>query len=454
MFRNRTYYLLLFSLLVWVCCGRADDGGDPGGDPNPPPPPPADEKYYVSSVAELNALSLGAGDTVVWRRGTYSGQQITFAARGTSSAPVVLMGEKGGETVFTGSSRVTLTGNYAVIKDLWFRDPVSTAGQAVITFANNTTGCRATGCAITGANTDEDKSTDYKWVSLYGTGHAVERCTFVDKKNMGALFVVWMNAAQVPGHKISNNYFSRPTALTDNGSEINGQETIRIGTSDYSLGEGGCTVEGNRFYRCDAEAEIISNKSCGNVYRNNLFTECQGTLTLRHGNRCTVEENLFLGNGVSNTGGVRVIGEDHTVRANHLEKLRGSGYKTGICLVRGQSNPALSGYAQVKNCVVESNVLVDCAYAFHLNYGSNTDQVMPVVSTRIENNTVTTSSSSDYTVYLRTPPVPEITWNGNTIYGGRQSGESQPTVSSAPQPPSVAEKRAAIEAAAGATWIL
>jgi len=53
-------------------------------------------------------------------------------------------------------------------------------------------------------------------------------------------------------------------------------------------------VESNLFDRCDGELEIISSKSCENVYRHNTFLDCAGMLTLRHGNRCTVEGNFFI----------------------------------------------------------------------------------------------------------------------------------------------------------------
>ena len=58
----------------------------------------------------------------------------------------------------------------------------------------------------------------------------------------------------VPHHVIRDNYFTRPyTHYDENGSAINGQETIRIGTSGYSMSEAGCTVSGNHFYQCHGE---------------------------------------------------------------------------------------------------------------------------------------------------------------------------------------------------------
>ena len=65
-------------------------------------------------------------------------------------------------------------------------------------------------------------------------------------------------------------------------------------------------------------AEIISNKSCKNTYSDNGFYECKGTLTLRHGNDCLVTGNYFIGNNISQTGGVRIIGENHVVEITDL----------------------------------------------------------------------------------------------------------------------------------------
>ena len=71
----------------------------------------------------------------------------------------------------------------------------------------------------------------------------------------------------------------------------NGGETMRLGYSYQSMFVSRTTVEDNLFTQCDGEIEIISSKSCENVYRHNTFRDCEGTLTLRHGNRCVVDGN-------------------------------------------------------------------------------------------------------------------------------------------------------------------
>ena len=71
-------------------------------------------------------------------------------------------------------------------------------------------------------------------------------------------------------------------------------ETIRIGTSANSMESSRTIVENNTFKNCDGEIEIISNKSANNIFRNNLFLESKGSLTLRHGNNALVEGNVFF----------------------------------------------------------------------------------------------------------------------------------------------------------------
>jgi poly(beta-D-mannuronate) lyase len=115
-------------------------------------------------------------------------------------------------------------------------------------------------------------------------------------------------------------------------------------------------VEENLFERCDGEIEIISNKSCENIYRNNTFLECAGMLTLRHGNRCLVQDNLFLAHHKSGSGGIRVIGEDHRIINNYIDGVA----QGGIWITAGIVDSPLRGYFQARNILIASNTMVDC----------------------------------------------------------------------------------------------
>src|SRR5205085_6289094 len=158
-------------------------------------------------------------------------------------------------------------------------------------------------------------------------------------------------------HVISRNYFGPRPVLT---AASNGGETIRVGTSDESFHLSRSTVEDNFFERCNGDVEIISSKSLENIYRRNTFYECEGALTLRHGNGSVVEGNYFFGNHKTNTGGVRIIGEDHKVYNNYFQDLAGTASRSPLSIMQGLENSPLNGYFQVRNATVVFNTFVNC----------------------------------------------------------------------------------------------
>jgi poly(beta-D-mannuronate) lyase len=91
------------------------------------------------------------------------------------------------------------------------------------------------------------------------------------------------------------------------------------------------------------------------VYRVNTFRECSGFFTLRHGNRCRVEGNFFLGQRVRGTGGIRVIGEGHTIINNYLDGLEDDALR----ITAGIPDSPLVGYFQARDCVIAFNTIVD-----------------------------------------------------------------------------------------------
>ncbi|HRZ97846.1 MAG TPA: polysaccharide lyase 6 family protein, partial [Paludibacter sp.] len=279
-------------------------------------------KTTVSTASAINSGSWTAGDTIVMRNGNWTNQTISLTASGNASNPVVLQAETEGLVILNGTSRLSIGGKYVVVSGLYFLNG-TLSGSAVIEFR---TGSHATNCTLKNTaivNYNPSLNTvDNKWVSLYGTNNTVDHCSFENKNNSGTLLVVWLTSGVTVNHLISNNYFGyRNSNLDSNGDELNGQEIIRVGDSSTSMTNANVTVSGNFFEKCNGEIEVISNKSCGNLYTNNLFLECRGMLTLRHGNNCTVAGNYFFGNGVTESGGVRIIGENHKVYNNYFENL-------------------------------------------------------------------------------------------------------------------------------------
>ena len=117
-------------------------------------------------------------------------------------------------------------------------------------------------------------------------------------------------------------------------------------------------VEKNTFKNCDGEIEIISNKSANNIYRDNLFLESKGSLVLRHGNNTLVERNVFLGNNVKSTGGIRIINENHIIRNNLMIGIQGSDFRDTIVLMNGVKNSPLNRYHQLKNVNIQNNTVI------------------------------------------------------------------------------------------------
>ena len=382
----------------------------------------------VSTAAEINDGAWAAGDTIIMKNGTWTDQIIKFSANGTAEQPIVLMAETPGEVILSGRSRLSFSGEYIEVSGLFFKD--GDAGGSVIEFRTKSSelarNCRVTNTVIENYNPANNLS-DSKWVSIYGEYNRVDHCSFVNKTNQGTLLVVWMTNGIVPNHAIDHNFFGyRIPNLDGEGKELNGQEIIRIGTSDYSLQNGGCEISNNYFEHCNGEIEIISNKSCENVYTNNLFYECVGMLTLRHGNRCTVEGNYFFGNGISDAGGVRIIGEDHKVYNNYFEALEGTGYRAALCMVRGVKDSPLNRYFQVQNAEVMFNTMVNCKQSFSINYGSSSDQTMPPITSTIAHNHVYNETSARFLVYVAQDYVADldVSWKNNLMNQGAFSAFS------------------------------
>jgi len=369
------------------------------------------KKIYVSSAQQISAalITIQPGDTLVMTKGIWNNQQIIFQANGTVDKKIYLIAEKDGDVILTGTSTLRIAGNYLVVSGLFFKDGYSASG-AVVEFRNgslNSNYCRLTNTAIVNYN-PTDKAKDYKWISLYGTYNRVDHCYLKGKDHLGTTLVVWLGTT--PNyHIIDHNYFAYRPPYPENGAE-----TIRIGDSNTSMRDSYTTVEYNYFEQCNGETEIISNKSCGNIYRYNTFKECQGTLTLRHGNRCTVENNYFFCGNAPNSGGIRIIGEDHKVLNNYVEYATGTGLRAGICLMNGVPNSPLDRYFQVKRAIVAFNTVVNCKSSLVIGAGKDSELTLPPADCIIANNIFYSNQAPIVT--LTDIPI-NMTWAKNIFFG-------------------------------------
>ncbi|MFC1619538.1 chondroitinase-B domain-containing protein [Candidatus Neomarinimicrobiota bacterium] len=375
----------------------------------------AGAEYFVSNADQIDSMlaSVVPGDTLTMVNGSWMNAEIFFHADGVEGQPILLRAQTPGQVVLSGTSYLQIAGEYLIVDGLYFKDGYTTR-KAVIEFRDGSGTyahhSRLTNTAIVSYNPAYD--TEYKWISIYGTHNRVDHCYLRGKTNEGTTLVVWLdyNGGQPNYHLIDHNYFAYRPPLG-----VNGGETIRVGTSTYSLTDSYTKVEYNYFERCNGETEIISSKSCFNVYRHNTFYECEGTLTLRHGNDCTVEGNFFIGNNKSMTGGVRIIGERHKVYNNYFQDLAGTGFRSAVSLMNGVVDSPLNQYFQVKDAQVLFNTLVNCRQSITLGLGADSERSLPPLRPVMANNVVY-SDLGYYLITVEDAPQ-EPLWEGNVMSG-------------------------------------
>ncbi len=340
--------------------------------------------YKIKSAKELSALVLNPGDKVILLEGDWKDQQLVFKGNGTEKSPIILAAEKPGKVKLSGNSNLKIDGTWLRVEGLLFTDGYSLKDD-VILFTAASSYCSLLNTAIIGYSNPDDK-VDYRWVSLNGNHNRVSHCYFKGKTHQGVTLVVWLS--EKPNyHQIDHNYFGPRPELGRNGGE-----TIRIGTSTWSFHDSFTTVENNIFEHCDGELEAISNKSCKNTIRNNLFYECKATLTLRHGNGSEVYGNYFLGNNKPGTGGIRIIGENHKVHNNYMQDLTGTNVSAALSVMAGLPNPVLTSHWQVKNVSISENVIINCKESFAIGAGYSPQRYLPAENTSFTNNVIVTKN--------------------------------------------------------------
>jgi poly(beta-D-mannuronate) lyase len=373
----------------------------------------------VSTVAQFNAsLATNApGDTIIMTNKTWTDADVLFKRNGTAAKPITLRAQTPGHVILSGNSRLRIAGNWLVVDGLRFQNGYYTNSD-VIQFRENSsnlaTNCALLNTALVNYNPPDGEANN-KWISLYGLSNRVENCFIKGKTNLGTTLVVWLASGQTNFanyHIIRHNFFgSRPLFHS------NGDESIRVGDSATSFQNSRTLVEENLFLDCNGDIEVISSKSCENIYRYNTFDSCVGTLTLRHGNRCTVQNNWFFGRDLPQTGGVRVIGEDHIVFNNYFDGLPGSGARAALCMMDGVVNSAVNEYFQVKRAQILFNTFVGCSNNFTIGQADGGGTLGPIDCT-IANNLVRTTTGP--LIKILTQPT-NFLWEGN-IFSGASVG--------------------------------
>lgn len=372
-----------------------------------------EKKNTISTVEQFNSAVKNAqpGDVITLANGVWENTELLFSANGTAEEPITLTVEEKGKVTLEGQSNLRISGEYLIIKGLVFKNGYTPTNEVISfkedskTLANNV---RLTECVIDNFSNPERHEPD-TWVAIYGKNNRIDHNHLSGKKNRGVTMTVRLNTkeSQENDHKIDHNYFGPRQNLGSNGGE-----TLRIGTSHFSRTNSNTIVENNFFDRCNGEHEIISNKSCQNTYKSNVFYECTGTLTMRHGNRTMVDGNIFIGNNKPSTGGIRVINGEQTVVNNYGIGLTGYRFRGAFVIMNGIYNSPINRYDQAKDAVIKNNTFVNSNH-IQLCAGSDAERSAPPENCVMENNIFYNENKDNiFTVY---DDISGITFKNNII---------------------------------------
>ncbi len=368
----------------------------------------------IEKVADRVEAAKG-GDTIVVAGGVYSDLRLVWEADATAENPVVVVPESKGGVVLTGASTLRIVGRGLTVCGLHFKDGYAPEGS-IVEFRNGNKyaeECRMTECVIENYNPSQ-RNDFYDDVIIAGRNNRYDHNTQTGKLNRGLLVGVNLNNDMSTGcaHRIDHNLFTNRHLFGSNGAE-----TIRVGASQHAYTSSNVVIEDNVFEHCNGEVEVVSIKSSDNIVRRNLFWECQGVLALRHGDRNVAEENVFVGNGIKHTGGVRIVNAGHKVVGNVFMGLRGERFFSALALMNAVPNSLPNRYCLVENVEIVGNTFIDCA---NIEFGTGSDEERTLAPERIlfEGNKIRNKQNTK--PFIAIDRTGGFTFRNNTVeLGGR-----------------------------------
>jgi poly(beta-D-mannuronate) lyase len=347
----------------------------------------AQRQIRVGTSTELrNALRMAKpGIRIVLIDGEYDlGGDVDIKTKGTAAKPISIAAQHRGKAKIIGNSRFILeTAEHIVLEGMDFESSNSSAIEL-----------RACSHIRITRNTFHLKETQRgSWVVIDGivgdsvrlsSHNRIDHNLFEKKSLLGNFITIEGTKRAQPQvsqyDRIDHNMFANIGPRVENVLEA-----IRVGSATYSLSSGFTVVEENLFERCDGDPEYISIKSSDDTIRHNTFRECLGSLSLRHGNRNTVEGNYILGNGRTGTfldstgktwtlgtGGVRFYGTGMRIINNYFEGLTGKQWDATFAITSGNAEygdgQPLTKHFRIHDATIAFNIVVDNASNLEIGY--------------------------------------------------------------------------------------
>lgn len=306
---------------------------------------------------------------------------------------VIRMERKGhGKKVISGLSKTVIVGQIHLL--LWsdsielsridfIRTKPYGNSSAIVSFGD-VTGCLARNISFQDESSMINQSGYF--VGFYkGFNNRLINCRFTNKFSDGHVIVQSYSrwpAVHHDAHEILNSYFG-PKASTGNGADA----CIRIGLSGGKLEDEsssvpfGFLIQGNTFDRYSSFYQLISIKASGCIIRDNKFLSCNGYVSIRNASNTTIENNLWSGNSIIGSRGVRIQGPGHIIRNNRFRDLESVAiwlmYGSGPFADTVSRSNKIASYPNVDDIVVEGNIIDNCGYAFRFSRKADVGQVSP-----------------------------------------------------------------------------
>ncbi|MCT4591598.1 MAG: hypothetical protein N4A71_27500 [Carboxylicivirga sp.] len=397
------------------------------------------KNHSVKNVSELQSAikKVMPGDTVFLADGNYADIKLIIKQSGQANKPIVVRAKNRGKVLFTGDVKIELRGTHCVLDGIYFkdgkRDPKEWKSHgpglvAIYASYNRITQCafhafdQANSAYITTTLTKDKQVPQYC---------RIDYCSFTEKITFDQVINLnnvtsddkKKNTEGIPMyHRIDHCYFANPKKPGNAGGGI------RVGywRTDY----GRCLIDHNLFERQDSEPEIITSKSMENVYYNNTYKNCRGTMNFRHGDKQVAINNFFIGSDdLFEYGGMFVWGSNHII-ANNYFSLPTTIKSRGNAALYLNCGAVTDEHALAFDLKIINNVF-DRNNGYAINFSALHERRVPYCKKKgikleaprdliIGNNVFAADPTKAYTIFHQHDKADRnISWSNNTSFNGK-----------------------------------
>lgn len=317
------------------------------------------KNYLVRSESEIKQILpvILPGDVITIANGSYENWEVNLSVNGTKNQPVIIKSQTVGKVVFggkVGQAVFRLSGAFIRLEGITFKNCqlIKDKGKNGVLVEM----AAASSCAVVNCSFIENQATAQfmPLLIISGNGHQnmVQKCLFQSNVDCQDVQVKVTKESCPQNSLITRNLFKHKARVSwPNG---NGGECVQIGQDPILLGNvvANATVSYNTCIKCDAENEVVSNKSSKNKYVYNTFHNNDGELVMRGGHDCVISYNKFIGG----TGGIRINGTGHIVTHNRIKNI-----STAIRLLYGMAKgkEATGFYVAASDCSINNNLITN-----------------------------------------------------------------------------------------------